>query len=1568
MQCELVYSNRGEVVPSKLVDDLRALLQTEYQVDEVYSQIFTEKFADRTKDMPRDEHGQPTLEAVLKSQDDPLHRSPLNLEASRMLVDRRFSTNDIQTSIKNLRVSTGIKTWLGKLYSAPNLKVVFVSDSSILGLPDVTTPETSNVGPGANGKYRIVINLNEALYDSKEFNIPVDNVIAYILLHEVNHLYFNSEALARVGQLDSANALFEEVKRQWRKDPPKIHLNSGRALANIEEFLTESVSNPNFIKWLKAVKMTGNKNALTRLWEILTGWLSDLFGISRPSGVVQVHEKLYSMYDLVFKLPTLTLPGKQYLSETVASDEDPFFQELTTLGNEVVEDEANNNYVDAKDSSNVFKRVSDYAKGVMSLFKRKPKVGPSGAEWEAASIWGAKFVDGKWDYSISKDTPMLTNISKTPVTWDEYVSLKEGYFDQYSQKGKLIHKLIAMAFSGRYSKEEIDREYTETVKQYGINQYLVNWLMAVDQDGKRTMFKAIADKLGLNIYEENLSKEQRDKLLHEITIFNRTLGWAGRADLLVKHVDGFFSLFDFKSAADMDRAFSSHILKYGRMGQVVTENKRDLAHLQLAIYAVLLKLQNPEMQFRKVSIAHVADQRTAKTVRPQDEVPVATFIPMIEAFLRNEMPEEYAKLKESLGDKFSKVWDPKEYSVGYSNSLTKELTDGTTPSQLYYMKSKELRMMLQYTTDDKEIMFSNSAEMERRRDYIKKTLHEIINLKKAGGIDETTWKEDLSWMSHWIGSMPDIANPYVRVFHEVLEEAMQNAGKEIQAKMASHTKYFKPVWEQYKNRREDWKKALAAVSFEKINFSKYSDVFDFLYKDVVNAAGETIRKDLNITDEDFAAWEATHGRKVTKEERAYAAFLHGEFKFFLTDPNSYYNQNVGSIVNPITGMVQDATPLMLYNGIENPKTEKFQYWEGWFPRFEITQEEVLAKHSVFSKGWANDLWRRSFTHYFENQFDRWNSSPEESIPIKGLGTNMINVGQNHTLNMEQAFGRFVSSYYHKKYGDEVYAMGRAIKLFVEMKTNSKDLPNMSNLVSFIDKQMNMVLLGRTQKEFPGRFTRTRFVNDDGEEFSWVKFLQSLKGWASSTIMWIKPITGLKNGVFLLMTTVKESLLKEIMTGRERLPYKDFGVKELAQGSKDFFGLQKDAAANQLYKNKAWLIAKQLRYLPDHNIMRATYRDTLSERNRFFDRGNLYIFHSFWEEWASISTMSAQLRSTKYKMKDGSMKSLWDLYSVVEKDGEFTLEWAKDVDGKPVARGFVDKSSDPKRPDIQPLTEITAEEAISMKYVYQRMMGGYRPEERTALEYYVFGQLFLQMRKYLPNIIKSALMSKGTRGMGQYQPTGRFSESGQPMYEWVARMMEGRWLVFGKMLAAELGAKGKANIPAQSWVGQYIGKNLSNLENYRWKELSIQDKESMFDMGLTWAFLAMMFLGYSSLFDDEEKEDPLRKLMWRMMADFSQQVNPIEVFKLVADTKPASIKVISRFILGMSQAVPAAMFYTLGNEEKALTQKGYLRGSLEVLNTLPVSSQLMDIIRFGQGYDSPYFEDFLKLHGNDSWRP
>lgn len=108
---------------------------------------------------------------------------------------------------------------------------------------------------------------------------------------------------------------------------------------------------------------------------------------------------------------------------------------------------------------------------------------------------------------------------------------------------------------------------------------------------------------GLNIFD-GVSEEELDQVLAEVTVGDESLGIAGTIDMLVKHANGRYSIIDFKTGFNFAKP-SMQLLKYfdGGMGnRDVTTSQRDTAGLQVAWYAFLMKLNNPDIKFENLRV------------------------------------------------------------------------------------------------------------------------------------------------------------------------------------------------------------------------------------------------------------------------------------------------------------------------------------------------------------------------------------------------------------------------------------------------------------------------------------------------------------------------------------------------------------------------------------------------------------------------------------------------------------------------------------------------------------------------------------------------------------------------------------------------------------------------------------------------------------------------------------------------------------------------------------------------------------------------------------------------------
>lgn len=221
------------------------------------------------------------------------------------------------------------------------------------------------------------------------------------------------------------------------------------------------------------------------------------------------------------------------------------------------------------------------------------------------------------------------------------------------------------------------------------------------------------------------------------------------------------------------------------------------------------------------------------------------------------------------------------------------------------------------------------------------------------------------------------------------------------------------------------------------------------------------------------------------------------------------------------------------------------------------------------------------------------------------------------------------------------------------------------------------------------------------------------------------------------------------------------------------------------------------------------------------------FHSLPEEVISTAIFVAQLKSMKYTKEDGTISNMWDGYTI-DKDANSnneaigTVKW---IGGKRGVRKITNIADEPQYEDLMGLS---TEEINSIKFLYEKMHGGYRIDERVSAEYYIMGEFILQLKKYMPSILKNIWASRGLRStQGYFQEV---EENGVKVLKWTPEVIEGRYRILLGMFFNFIGVKNDANGEKGNKLLQWLGYHKD--ASYDWKTLSKTQKEDMYDFLLT----------------------------------------------------------------------------------------------------------------------------------------
>jgi hypothetical protein len=464
-------------------------------------------------------------------------------------------------------------------------------------------------------------------------------------------------------------------------------------------------------------------------------------------------------------------------------------------------------------------------------------------------------------------------------------------------------------------------------------------------------------------------------------------------------------------------------------------------------------------------------------------------------------------------------------------------------------------------------------------------------------------------------------------------------------------------------------------------------------------------------------------------------------------------------------------------------------------------------------------------------------------------------------------------------------------------------------------------------------------------------LHLMRNWVSATIMWLRPFQGGGNGLHATILKHKDGLKGSIAANV-------FGVKEdaidytmkdsLYADSVYFTDHIVNAISGNLYRDKTFLMIKKFDYMPDNFDFKSPEKYLLSTRNMAISRTSMYSFHRLPEEYVSMTTMIAQMKHLKHPTykKNGKPVSLWDCYEV-KKDpntGEYDVVWKEEAG----SRGYFKRGTGENVQYVH-MTELVPQEIAKLKKVYERMQGGYRKEEAAALEAYVLGKVFIQLKKYIPRLLLNAVHSKrGEMDLGKWIDTMEIRE-GEKVWEWVERVNDGRWRVLGMFMLNALS------------IGQWS-------QEYAWNRLEDEQKQHLIDAFLTLSLWAISYTGYTAMFGDDKDDDTLKR-WWKMylLDNLGQQYNPEEMLKLITQgLQPVAFVRAGKTMNNMVKFGVATWHLGWGHEEdKIFTDRDEMKGWREIKKSIPFISSyedLMNKIRNAESAPEWFFDNM-----QNKWR-
>jgi hypothetical protein len=306
-------------------------------------------------------------------------------------------------------------------------------------------------------------------------------------------------------------------------------------------------------------------------------------------------------------------------------------------------------------------------------------------------------------------------------------------------------------------------------------------------------------------------------------------------------------------------------------------------------------------------------------------------------------------------------------------------------------------------------------------------------------------------------------------------------------------------------------------------------------------------------------------------------------------------------------------------------------------------------------------------------------------------------------------------------------------------------------------------------------------------------------------------------------------------------------------------------------------------------------------------------------YALNSLKNMQVNSGKYKGK-----TMYDMYKdsfVVNEAGDGSFQLPADF-----KRGKI------QLPDgtFEDLAGLHPLEMQKISRGVQKLRGGYKPDERTAIQGTILGDAMMMFKRWIPAMTVSQYKSKYMDpSVGQFELSKIGNEieqrDGEDVYAWRARVVEGRAVTLAKFFIG------------MSKFGKQTG--------YNWADLSGEQKKGIIDAGIalgTW--VGMLGFGAAVMGDKDEKNS-MRKFTEDMAGRyFEQWYTPALLSNAIQP--PAVVKKSLDMFTGFQNLVTAGYYSaTDGPDEKIHTNKGDLKGVNTIMKNTPFVSSYYQVDKF-----------------------
>jgi hypothetical protein len=1411
----------------------------------------------------------------------------------------------------------------------------------------ITTNSKRNVA----GVYRRNFDQSGKLIESIELYSNNKGFTEGVFLHEAVHA-------ATVLALDKRYELLTEEEKKVRKDLTELYnlakqymMSKGKkeyAFTNIKEFVAELMSNASFRDELMKLKLNKKYNILTKFAEYILKLLGFKGNTSNSSDNLFVvgMDRIVRLADLN---KSLREKNNQDLFEEGVS-EDNF--ELTPDQKKIITDsdalkvgidpttgKETKSYTNLL-TGEVYSRVGN----ILDIMKDRV-YDTDFATYQADQLWEGK------DPLTKLKIDLRGFEDKGELNKEQFTKEFSSILESYQLQGTIRELVIKHAYTNDAAdKIKLDQLLEKLRLITGKPDLNMDWITYVGERGGVPVnnLQKIHTSMGSNIYTEGVPEAQRDVLKFGVKSSSKSLNIAGAMDMAVMHADGSISGVELKTGRSFLRVTNQQLLKHGR-SLSITGSPKDMAKLQLQWYALLFRLNNPNVKFRNLRVLVANNESQLYTTTVAEEVDSVNYLRVIQEFLRDPsflkkhgLPENAFELLEQEyiangGTSINDLFNPSNYfnetngskllrsatsaSASTTTSPTTELDELVSISKgiLGPLRSDKVRQLQQNAT----VYLSKL-----------KKIRSTIDASGETNIFATPIKSTLSGKLYQMG---DWDSDVIRAFGAIEARQEMLFNKESSNRTNIIAAYKRKIFGD-------------RPSFipNKERFKKF-----FTEQKIINENNELVRTEVRLLhgNEKIGSAEKAKWDALSREEQEMLVYFNNRIKSWVSSTGFFSQKNIQDI-RLGDEMVSEIDLL------NREKNRNFEYYEGWYPKVPISNYTELQENLGVGKGMQIvEAVKSSLTRLIDDITKAEIGTVEETIgiPLKYMGStytlNDPEKREAYTYDIFTAMSKFEAAMIDKQYMDPVYHLGRVMSNAFELAEVSNQFgvssfPN-KDIAKWLNDYMQINIRKYVNKGFELRSPLTIVSKDAAKTIDTNDIILKLNGFTASAVMSFRLFSVVGNVVGPGITNLRGRLTNEFLKFLNvDDQYLDTRLSSHFKVNKEVGAFLAAKSTNTVHKNKAFLLAQQNNFMINFDASRAVSNNVKASRFSFsslFDKFKFYLQNTS-EEITSLNLTIAQLYNIKH-----NDKPLYDYYEVfeIDEDGNIadTAENRRLVEQKKTELGasnvqvvfsnkpsigaysaeyvggvrFKEKSGSGQDVTYTEIRGLSDREVKRIQAVYDRKHGEYR--KRYSSEVNALASSFFMLHRYIPRMFKNIIESRK-----QSDELGRYVEipGEDGTYEWQPEFIQGRLrLVMAHLFPIFSKAKGTSAV--------------------NWGNMSVEEKRLLIDTYLQGAMYFALYGTFVLLFGDSDDDETMKKWFKRYALENPfQEVNPAELIKTAGEaTIPVPVEALKRFVDGSSELLMAGVSASVGNEEGTYNTKGEVRGLNKVMRAVPITAWAWD---------------------------